>query len=587
MCQTVCGNLESIHTHSCTQTYSYMLEKLRNRLSTSKALPQLALLGLIVGLLAGVTVILFRESIEFLQELYLSPKHDYREISTQQRFWIPLLGALCLGIAFQLIPRNMRQIGVVHVMERLAYHQGKLPFQNAVVQFFGAIAAMASGLSLGREGPGVHLGAANGSLLGQWLRLPNSSLSVLVACGVAGAIGASFNTPLAGVIFAMEVVLMEYSMASFAPVILASVTATTLTRLMYGNDPAFSVPAMHLGSVWELPIIIAMALIIAGFATAFISLMRYFSQSLSNWPIWLRMTLGGLATAALSVFIPEVMGVGYVTVNQTLLGELSLGLLLALALAKVVATTAGLGMGLPGGLIAPTLVIGAAVGGATGLVANTLFPGEVSNYGFYAMIGMGTMMAATLQAPLAALLAILELTGNPNILFPGMLAVVVATLMTSELFGKQSVFLSMMRARGLDYHHDPFTQSLRRTGVMSVLDTRFQILPHICTREAVENTLVQRPRWIVVSDENQPVSMLPGADLAQALSNDVEQQEFDLIAIPAMREDLDVISSRVTMHHALSLMKEKQLHALAVVEGKHVLGVVTLTDIEAHYRVPG
>lgn len=564
-----------------------MLDNLRKRLSTTKALPQLALLGLFVGLLAGFTVILFRESIELIQEIYLNSDHDYGDISAAQRFWIPLLGALFLGLCFHFLPRGMRQIGVVHVMERLAYHQGKLPYQNALVQFFGAIAAMASGLSLGREGPGVHLGAANGSLLGQWLRLPNSSLSVLVACGVAGAIGASFNTPLAGVIFAMEVVLMEYTMASFAPVILASVTATTLTRMMYGSEPAFSVPAMHLGSAWELPVIITMALIIAAFAAAFISLMRFFSQSLSTWPIWARMTLGGLATGILALFLPEVMGVGYITVNQTLLGELSLGLLLALALAKVVATTAGLGMGLPGGLIAPTLVIGAAVGGATGLIANNLFPGDVSNYGFYAMIGMGTMMAATLQAPLAALMAILELTGNPNILFPGMLAVVVATLLTSELFGKQSVFLSQMRVRGLDYHHDPFTQSLRRTGVMGVLDTRFQILPRISIREAVENTLVQHPRWIVICEENEPISMLPGADLAQALSDDIEQEEFDLIAIPAMRKDLASISSRVTMHHALSLMQERQLEALAVVEGKHVLGVVTLNDIEAHYRIPG
>lgn len=564
-----------------------MLDKLRTRLSTTNALPQLALLGLIVGLLAGLTVILFRESIEFLQGLYLSSEHDYRSISALQRFWIPVLGALFLGLCFHFLPKGIRQIGVVHVMERLAYHQGKLPYQNALVQFFGAIAAMGSGLSLGREGPGVHLGAANGSLLGQWLRLPNSRLSVLVACGVAGAIGASFNTPLAGVIFAMEVVLMEYTMASFAPVILASVTATTLTRMMYGADPAFSVPAMHLGSAWELPVIITMAIIIAGFAAAFISLMRYFGQALSNWPIWARMTMGGLATGTLALLIPEVMGVGYITVNQALLGELSLGLLVALSLAKVLATTAGLGMGLPGGLIAPTLVIGAAVGGATGLIANTLFPGDVSNYGFYAMVGMGTMMAATLQAPLAALLAILELTGNPNILFPGMLAVVVATLITSELFGRQSVFLSMMRARGLDYHHDPFTQSLRRTGVMSVIDNRFQILPRNSSREAVENTLVQHPRWIVICEESLPISMLPGADLAQALSDDVEEEAFDLLAIPAMRKDLASISSRVTMHHALTLMQERQLEALAVVEGKHVLGVVSLNDIEAHYRVPG
>ncbi|MBD3670785.1 MAG: chloride channel protein [Gammaproteobacteria bacterium] len=561
-----------------------MLEPLRHRLSASRALPYLALLGLIVGLLAGATVILFRESIEFLQGLYLNQDNEYRPLEPWIRFTLPLVGALLIGLVFQLLPTAMRQVGVVHVMERLAYHQAHLPYQNAVVQFFGAIASIASGHSVGREGPSVHLGAANGSLLGQWLKLPNNSLTVLVACGAAGAIGASFNTPLAGVIFAMEVVLMEYSMVSFAPVILAAVSATALMRLVYGTEPAFSVPAMHMGSAWELPLVVLMALVIAVFANGFIYLMRLFSSSLTHWPIWTRMTLGGLATGLIALFVPEIMGVGHNTIDQALTGQLGLTLLIALALGKLLATTAGLGMGLPGGLIAPTMVIGAAVGGVAGIVANYLFPGDVSNHGFYAMIGMGAMMAATLQAPLAALMAILELTANPNILFPGMLAVIIATLTTSELFGRQSVFLTTMRARGLDYRNDPISQSLRRLGVMTVLDKSFQILPAEVERDAVENALVQHPHWILVTEEGEPTRMLPGADLAHALSSDVEAERFDLLSLPARRMELTAVSSRVTMQHALRLMQENQLLALAVMEGRRVLGVVSMEKIEAYYR---
>ena len=200
-------------------------------------MPQLAMLAIPVGLLSGGVIILFRMLVESGQGLLL-PGGDveyYEGLPPELRLVLPVAGGLLIGLLWQALKPAGREVGIIHVMERLAYHQGRLPWRNAVAQFIGAALSIISGHSVGREGPSVHLGATSGSLLGQWLRLPNNTNRTLAACGIAAAIAASFNTPLAGVIFAMEVVMMEYSLISFAPVILSAVTATTLTRIVFGE----------------------------------------------------------------------------------------------------------------------------------------------------------------------------------------------------------------------------------------------------------------------------------------------------------------------------------------------------------------
>jgi CIC family chloride channel protein len=499
----------------------------------------------------------------------------------------------------QFVFKNARQVGVVHVMERLSYHQGYLPWQNAVAQFVGAILSIASGQSVGREGPGIHLGAANGSLLGQWLHLPNNSIQTLVACGSAAAIAASFNTPLAGVIFAMEVVMMEYTLRGFTPVILAAVSATAVTRLTYGDAPAFAVPAMQMGSVIELPYALVIGVVIGMLAALFIALLRLFTLLWTKMPLWSRTTLAGAITGVCALFVPGVMGIGYESVNAALLGELGLTLLLSLLVLKLIATSACIGLGIPGGLIGPTLVIGAAAGGVMGLFANFLFPGGVASHAFYAIVGMGAMMGATLQAPLAALIAILELTANPNILLPGMLAIISAGLTSSELFGQRSVFIAMLRGRGLDYRNDPIAQSLRRVGVAAVMNRNFVVSRRLITTEQADELLKQTPQWIVISgDDDEPKVLLPAADLGVVLQQQREkpdaaaqaEAEIDLMAIPAHRRELMAIHLQATLQEALDRLEENKLEVLFVRRktkpGKPsgVYGVLSRQDIEANYR---
>jgi hypothetical protein len=326
-------------------------------------------------------------------------------------------------------------------------------------------------------------------------------------------------------------------------------------------------------------------------AAAFTRSMKFFTGSLVDWPLWQRMTLAGILTGLAAMAVPEIMGVGYDTVNSALLGQLGLASLLLIMAVKLLATTAGLGLGLPGGLIGPTLVIGAMAGGALGLLAGQWLPGEVSSQGFYALLGMGAMMAATLQAPLAALLAMLELTANPNILLPGMLAVITASITSSEFLKQGPIYLELMRTRGLDYRNDPVVQSLRRIGVAAIMDRKVEVCPATLTQESAQAILAREPHWLIVEQEGE-TTLLQAVELAQHLSHldeaDGEATNITLLEIPASsRATVPALSFQATLQEALEQLQHHKVDALCVRGGfgkGPVRGVVTRQEIESSYR---
>ena len=273
---------------------------------------------------------------------------------------MPLVGA-AVSLHLNRLPPDSRRFGVVTSWNACA-DQGHMPLRSAIYQFVGGIAGLTVGLSGGREGPAVHLGAATSSLLGNAVRLPNNSIRTLVACGSAAAIGASFNTPMAGVIFAMEVVMMEYTIASFIPVIIASVTATVVNRWFFGDVIAFSVPETELRSLLEIPYITLAGVAVGVVGSAFILMVRTIAR-LQVGPFWIRAMAAGAVTGLAAMVAPAVLGVGYDTVNQALLGQLAWTALLVILIAKTVASAACVGVGLPVGMIGPTLVMGAMLGG--------------------------------------------------------------------------------------------------------------------------------------------------------------------------------------------------------------------------------
>ena len=569
------------------------LENLRLRTSRPDALIQLAVLGTLAGLMTGLVIISFRLVIETTQTAFLpyGDPENYEGLPKNFRILLPIAGAILIAAIFKLLANKESGIGVgvSHVMERLSYHQGYLRFRSLVLQYVGAAIAIISGQSLGREGPAIHLGAATSSIIGQQLGLPNNTIRTLVACGTAAAIGASFNTPLAGVIFALEVVMMEYTLASFLPVILSAVSATAVARAVFGSETVFSVPNFQLTNLLELPYVVLLGVVTGIAAVIFIYITKLTSTSSKDLSIWVKFILAGTITGVLAYFAPQIMGIGYDTVNNSLVNNISLKILLIIFAAKLIATACSVGLGLPAGLIGPTFVIGASLGGIMGIIAQPIFPNLSSSPGMYALIGMAAMMGATLQAPLAALTAVFELTSNPNIILPGMLAIVTAQLTASQLFGQRSIYRMLMQLKGLDYRHEPMLQALRRVGVANVMNRNIHRSSNIITFEQAKDLVSQNKEWIVIEDD-KPIAILPTSDLCNFLEDVEQKDEIDLMEIPAKRLQVSCIDLRATADTAREQFIEEGVEAFCISSSIgpdiiRVYGVLTKEKFKSSYDI--
>ncbi len=572
--------------------FSAQLENTRLHLARPDAMIQLAIIGLLTGALAGLVIVAFRLLVEQTQ-LWLLPG-DSPEAYELLPHWailtLPLAGAILLALMFRWLAKGLYVLGVARVLERMAYHQGHLGPREFLLQFFGAAIAIVSGHSVGREGPHVYLGAAAGSLLGQWLTLPNNAIRTLVGCGTAAGIAASFNTPLAGVIFALEVVMLDYHLASFIPVILAAVTATMMSNAMLGSEVAFTMPAMALGGLSEIPLVILLGLVAGVVSASFTHLVQVVATNTRNLAIWWKVLLAGVITGLLGLAVPEIMGIGYDTVNATLLGGYGAVFLLLLMSAKLIATSACVGLGVPGGMIGPALFIGATLGASMGQLAQLWVPHLDTQVGFFAMLGMGALMGASLQAPLAALTALLELTNNPQIIMPGMLVVIIAGLTASQVFGQESLFITMLKARGLDYQQNPVLTVLRRMGVASIMDKQFVRSPQAINPATAWELLKSKPKWIIVTKDNTPAFILSGISLAGYLEAEQEQEEIDLMEIPGTRLQLAPVHLHETLQEALEKLDKGEGEALYVRRMSapgiwRVYGILTREQIESAYQL--
>jgi len=574
--------------------WSERLDESRIRLARPNALLPLAVLGLLTGLLAGAVIVVFRLSVEGIQDSILpgDGAENYEALPLWARVLLPLLAALMLALMFRWFAKGIHVLGVARVMERMAYHQGRCEPRGFLLQFCGAALAIIGGHSVGREGPHIFLGASAGSMLGQRLSLPNNVIRALVGCGTAAGIAASFNTPLAGVVFALEVVMMEYTVASFIPVILAAVSATTLSRLVFGDDPAFAVPLMEMGSLHELLLVLILGVLAGAVSAGFIHAVQQIAGRSHDFGIWWRMLLAGVSMGAFGLILPEVMGIGYDSVETALNGGFAVSLLLMLLVGKLLATSVCIGLGVPGGMIGPALFIGATLGALVAETSLMLPFGLESNVGFFALLGMGAMMSGSLQAPLAALTAMMELTHNPQIILPGMLAVVVAGITASELFGKESLFLTMLRASGLDYATNPVFQALRRVGVASVMDRSVVQSGRELSRTRAREILNESPAYLLILVDGDERILMPAVELARYLESpdpaEVDEP-IDLMQIPGARMQLASIHLQASLQEAWTAFEESSAEALLVERVtapgiKRVYGVLTPELVEKSYR---
>lgn len=439
----------------------------------------LLLLATIIGALAGLGSVAFLLLIRFFEKLFFGGIFPAMGSSPYLVFLLPLLGGLLIGPLIQRFPTEAKGDGVPSAMETVALHGGIIRPRTVGLRTLTAAVTIGSGGSVGREAPIAQIGAAIGSVVGQFLRVSATRMRVFVACGAAGGIAAVFNAPIGGVFFSLEVLLGDFSAASFAPIVIASVISTAVARLLLGNVLIFQVPPYILSGYQDL-VLSAVLGAFCGLAAIFFmrgleSAEKQFSSS--RIPLWARAAVGGGMTGLIAIFYPHVLGTDATTLDAAFEGTFPWFLLLLIGYLKIVATSFSLGSGGSGGVLGPAIFIGGILGAFVGTVANAWFPGQVGFIGGYALIGMAAFLAPVIGGPITSILILFEMAGNYAIILPLLVAVVTAMLVAHR-FSRYSLYTHKLHEKGIDLVAGREESVLKQVRVRDVMREKFTtILP--------------------------------------------------------------------------------------------------------------
>ncbi|MEU0436020.1 chloride channel protein [Streptomyces sp. NPDC006290] len=446
-------------------------------------------LAVTVGAGAGAGSIVFRWCIETFTHLFsghmdyaASPGAANPHAPWLGRYFVllaPVIGGLLYGPLVNRFAKEARGHGVPEVMLAVAQRGGRISPKVAIVKTLASALTIGSGGSVGREGPIVQIGSALGSTLGRLAKLTEGRLKLLVACGAAGGIAATFNAPLAGVFFAMELILGTFSAEAFGATVLASVTASVIGRAAFGDVAFLDLPPFHVANVAQYGLF-ALLGVVAAIAGVGFSRVLYLIEDACDWawrgPEWLRPAVGGLALGLVLLALPEMYGVGYPVLQKATEGGYAIGFLLLLLIGKMLATSLTIGIGGSGGVFAPSLFIGAMLGSVYGAAVHDLLPHTAGAVGAYALVGMGAVFAGASRAPITAVVILFELTGEYSIILPLMLAVVLATV-TSRLMSHDTIYTLKLRRRGVDLEGPARGAQIGTQQVGSVMDPLPSALP--------------------------------------------------------------------------------------------------------------
>ncbi len=413
------------------------------------------ILAAIIGVIGGYGAIGFRYLIYFFQGLFVSQGenliHSLEMLPWYTKVIIPPLGGLVVGPLIYFLAREAKGHGVPEVMEAIVLHGGRIRPRVVFVKALASAITLGTGGSVGREGPIVQIGSAMGSTIGQLLKFSQQRIKTLVACGAAAGIAATFNAPIAGVFFSVEIILGNFAINTFSPIVVSSVLATVISHYYLGNTPAFTIPSYMLKSVWEFPLYLVLGVIIAGVGLIFMRSIVWMEKGFDHLriPEYLKASVGVIPLGILLCWFPHIYGNGYETIGLAMAGSISFGMLLLLIPVKVFATSLTLGSGGSGGIFAPSIFIGAVTGGAFGHIVNVLWPSCTATSGAYALVGMAALVGCVTHAPVTSIIILFELTGDYQIILPLMFACIIATLITSNSY-KDSIYTAKLSNRGID-----------------------------------------------------------------------------------------------------------------------------------------
>lgn len=436
------------------------LLRIRERLRISEETFHLFLAGL-VGVIGGLVNLIFYYLVRWATTLSLGAPGELvelaRELAAWQRLLVPALGGMVAGLILYWGLRLVGPQGSSHLVEVVVAGDGRLRFRSALVKALSSVVSISSGASIGREGAITQLTATLASKGGQLAGWQPYRLRLLVACGAASGIAATYNAPVAGAVFAAQIVLGNFAMNLFAPLVFASVVSTMVSRSFFGLEPLYKVPSFDFTSLYQLPWFLVLGILAGGLGAMFLKMLRYAEDSFERlrWPIYDRLAAGGLVVGGLAIAYPEVWGNGFSVTNAILHGQYG-GVILTLLgvfLAKLLATLISVGSGAIGGVFTPTLFLGAGLGSLLGTSLHRFDVAENLPVAAFALVGMGSVLAATVHSPLLSLIMILEISLNYSLMPALMIACVTATLVARRLHS-ESIYIEPLRRKGVDLERE-------------------------------------------------------------------------------------------------------------------------------------
>jgi CIC family chloride channel protein len=557
--------------------------------------PGLVPLALLVGAGAGGGAVGFRYLIIWFTELFTGrpdysdagrvPSPHFPGLGVFFVILVPVLGGLIYGPIVDRFAKETRGHGVPEVMLAIAEQGGRIGPRVAVVKSLASALCIGSGGSVGREGPIVQIGSALGSSIGRLLRISDARLRLLVACGAAGGISATFNAPIAGVFFALELILRDFATESFGVVVLASVTADVIGRAAFGSTSFLSLPAFHPAAPVEYLLYAGLGILAAVVGVAFTKVL-YGTEDLLDrvWhgSEWLRPAAGGVLLGLLLLGLPQMYGVGYPVLEAGIRGQYVLWFLLVLLAGKIAATSLTIGIGGSGGVFAPSLFMGAMLGSAYGLAAQHLFGGAIGPAGAYGLVGMGAVFAGAARAPITAVLIIFELTGDYTIILPLMTAIALAAGV-SMLLSKQTIYTLKLHRRGIDVQRGTPTNLMQ---LLTVADA-MQPLPAALTPNAALEVIIDR--FATEGRDALPVADPDGTYRGTVIARDVEDSARDN-ALEAtagtLARAVPVLHPDQSLEQALGLLVRQDRSGLPVIspDDGRICGWLTHRDVLAAYN---
>lgn len=488
-----------------------------------------------IGLLAGLIALVLYKLIGLFTNLAYYHRWDFSFASPRLAPWgpwviaIPVVGGIIVGFMAKYGSPKIKGHGIPEAMEAVLFNRSRIQPRVAILKPISAAIAIGTGGPFGAEGPIIQTGGAVGSLVGQLLHTTAAERKVLLACGAAAGMSATFNTPIAGVILAIELLLFEFKSRSFIPLVIASTLATAVHMQTLGAGPMFTVTSMDFAIPRALPFYLLLGGI-CGLAAVGFSKLLYWVEDLFEElpvdPLWWP-AIGALGLGIIGYFVPRVLGVGYDTISDILNGQLVLKLLVVVMIAKAIALVVSLGSGTSGGLLAPMFMSSAALGGAFAMLVNRIVPGAALAPGAFALVAMGAVFGAASRATFAFIIFAFEITRDYNAVLPLMLVSVIADGVAMLFMPKASIMTEKLRRRGLRIHQDYETDVLQQVAVDETMDRDVPTIPatmrigELAERIAKHDPAVSRHQGLFIVDpDGKLAGLITRGDVLRALDQD-------------------------------------------------------------------